>query len=75
MKLCYPSKSTENQKIIEAISDNPKCANFKCHNECDEGCWGDGELSCVKEIENQCKHCYSTTQLKYSKFKKHSKKT
>ena len=34
--------------IFDFIRNNPKCKQFACHEECDEGCWGEGNLSCIK---------------------------
>ena len=33
--------------IFDFIRNNPKCKQFACHEECAEGCWGEGNLSCI----------------------------
>ena len=34
--------------MFDSVKHNDKCTNFKCHPECKNGCWGDGNLSCIE---------------------------
>ena len=34
--------------IFKELKENDQCKNFQCHEECKNGCWGDGNLACIE---------------------------
>ena len=60
--------SNKGPSVFDEVRDNSKCFDFHCHPECADGCWGAGNLSCIKcknkAYFGRLKECIPTCHVK-----------